>query len=165
MCVHQPGEPRPGSGNPHLERALRAAGDPRGLGVAQAVPRDEQHGFALKVGQLAEGADQRRPFDHALISPARGRSQPFDAGQRVQQPTLASITSPAIRDDIAGRDQQPRQRVGRQIALFAPRDHEGVGNDVLCRGAVAMPSRIGKHARGQLVEHRREPVRIRRHNL
>jgi hypothetical protein len=28
-----------------------------------------------------------------------------------------------------------------------------------------MPSRIGKHARGQLVEHRREPVRIRRHNL
>ena len=57
---------------------------------------------------------------------------------------VGAATGPAAgREDVPGNDQQPRERVGRQLGAAAPRDEEGLLDDVVALVGAGMPTGVG----------------------
>ncbi len=141
-------EPGAGAGEPHGEGARRAAGDVGGLGGGEAVPGDEQEGFAFGPATAGQALQERLAFVDRGFRRG-GVCRCGKAAHGLPPDVVGSDGQPAAAaQDVAGDDDQPGERVGWDGEASAPGDDEHLGNDVVAIGRRDVAADVGEDARG-----------------
>lgn len=121
------------------ERGRGATHDGGRLLVTQALPRDQQQGFAIRFGEHGQGAE----YVGIILAPsgcegARRRLQPF------QQRKPPPVAPRGVREHAAGYAEQPGKGLLGHLFEPAPSHREGLRDHVVCAGSICATQRVSQ---------------------
>jgi hypothetical protein len=140
-------EPTTSAMKPEPECRRRAAQHLRCLSRAQPLPSRQQKRLPIILRQASQRLEDERLRGAAIDRVTRLNREAVD------QPSLAAIGAPRVRQNATRNSEQPPLRFPGKLTATSPRDLEGLRNGVIRERGSRTTQAIGAHLRGvQLVQ-------------